>query len=104
MKFSKSKHIKCIGLQKQLASLVLLTQQYKIDQNLSQFPLSPKLSSHVLLAAHLNAVQLSLRAKLLEDYFPVISLCLVVLLLLSGPVESQVGVSSPFTAPFAEQL
>lgn len=95
---------KCLALQRSSLRSSYLHYNTNIDQNLSQFPLSPKLSSHVLLAAHLNAVQLSLRAKLLEDYFPVISLCLVVLLLLLGPVESQVGVSSPFTAPFAEQL
>ena len=87
-----------------LASLVLLTLQYQNWPKSVPISFVPQLSSHVLLAAHLNAVQLSLRAKLLEDYFPVISLCLVVLLLLLGPVESQVGVSSPFTAPFAEQL
>ena len=52
-----------------------------------------------LLVSHLN-VQLSLRAKLLEDYFPVISL-VATMVLWAGPVESQVGVFIlVFTVPF----
>ena len=53
-----------------------------------------------LLVSHLN-VQLSLRAKLLEDYFPVISLVATMVVLWAGPVESQVGVFIlVFTVPF----